>query len=354
MHKKIITKSMIIITLILCFNLSVSAQETTMYRKSSRVVKGEWVKTDYLSSWDNSPIMEYRLERDDGEIEYISERYAKAWLSKPQEISIETPYEQYEARKWGYRTINEFSEDEKTTLYAGDRTMVVPYFLVNTYLKLGWCESVVKLYALDGRELFVSENSKEEYLNLGWYENPVIVLYTLDGREEVFLVEEAEAQCSVGWYREKPVLLYTIDGRRQYFPANEVDAQCSVGWYTKSPVTLYTLDGRSQAFPVEKVAEQRTVGWYYLSEIEKMNKLKELAKSFYIGQKVWKKEGNYYVIGNVVGIDGGTISVWWDRFKDWDWYGVYNQSDILIAERMTHINLGTIYTYNADEINPYK
>ena len=86
----------------------------------------------------------------------------------------------------------------------------------------------------------------------------------------------------------------------------------------------------------------------------KINELKELAKSFYIGQKVWKSQSGYYVIGNVVGIDGGTISVWWDRFKDWDWYGVYNQSDILIAERMTHINLGTIYTYNADEINPYK
>ncbi len=242
-----------------------------------------------------------------------------------QELNVEGN-ELYYATMSGYKTIDEFSENEKTTLYAGDgRTHTVPNFL------------------------------KETYLGVGWYEKPVVTLYTADGRQAVFYVDEADAQCAVGWYREKPVMLYTLDGRNQLFLAKDVDAQCTVGWYKSKPVTLYTLDGRSQVFPLEEADAQRTVGWYYAFEIEKKKQLQALARSFYVGQRVWMERASiFYPSGYITAIGDETVSVVWNRFYDYEWFRVYDQPKILLAEAVTGISLGTEYAYAADKIYPYK
>ncbi len=231
----------------------------------------------------------------------------------------------YYAKISGYKTIDEFRADEKVTLYAGDgRTLTIPDFL------------------------------KQTYLNLGWYERPVTTLYALDGRQQVFYDEQVEAQCTVGWYKEKPVILYALDGRQQYFLPKDVEAQCTVGWYKTAPVTLYTRDGRSKVFSPNEVEKQRSVGWYYKSELERINELEKIAKSFYVGQKVWLSGKAYTPVGYVTTINGGNIYVLWKYFYDWNSYRIYNQQDILIAERSTGITLGTIYGYSADAISKYK
>lgn len=259
-----------------------------------------------------------------------------------------------EARNWGFKTLDEYSENEKVTLYATERTLTIPKFLKETYLNLGWVESLITLHAPDGRTLGVAPYDKQTYLNLGWYERPVTTLYTLDGRKQVFYNEDVEAQCSVGWYKEKPVLLYTLDGRKEYFLPKDVEAQCAVGWYKSAPVTLYTLDGRSKAFPASEVGAQSKVGWYTKREIEKIRELEYIASSFSIGQKVWLYGYAYTPVGYVTDISGGTVYVKWSYFYDWDWYRVYKQQDILYAEAHCGITLGKTYGISADRIRAYK
>lgn len=268
------------------------------------------------------------------------------------EIEVESNIDK--ARQWGYKTIEEYDDSDVITLYATEKSVTIPKFLKEDYLNVGWHEKLITLYAPDGRTLDVTPDDKHVYLNLGWYEKPVTTLYTLDGRQHVFYNEELDAQCNVGWYREKPVLLYTLDGRKEFFHVNQVEAQLSVGWYRMPPVTLYTLDGRSKVFPAEAADEQRHVGWYYKSEIDKIHQQQLLAKSFYIGQKVWKKGTAYIPVGYVTSIDNGNIFVSWEYFYDWNSYRIYNQQDILYAERFTGITLGQIYCYPADTINVYK
>lgn len=229
------------------------------------------------------------------------------------------------ARYWGYKTINEYSESEKVKLYSNDKTLVVPWFM------------------------------KETYLNLGWKDAEQIMLYTLDGRAEGFSADEVEAQCAVGWYKEKPVMLYTLDGRSEYFLQSDVDMQCEVGWYRQRPVTLYTKDGRSEAFPADKVDEQRAVGWYYKSDLDRLESLRAKAANFYVGQRVWRDSVNsYYPIGRIVAVGDTTVTVVWDTFYTYEWSLVYSQTGIKSAERITKITLGSRYTYDADEISAYK
>lgn len=276
------------------------------------------------------------------------------WKYTPQEIDVDDR-DLSVAKAWGYKSIDEFTENEKVTLYSSEKTLVIPKFIKDLYLSLGWEETYITLYAPEGRTLDVGTSGKQTYLNLGWYEKPVITLYALDGRQENFFVSEADAQCEVGWYQEKPEILYTLDGRKQYFLPSEIDAQCAVGWYKKPPVTLYTLDGRSSIFPADKVQEQRTVGWYTASEIEHMNYLNTLSKKFYINQKVWKYQQNgYYTVGKITAINGGTISVRWDSFYDYDWLPISAQTDIRLAEIRSGVTLQNIYSYSADEIHAYK
>lgn len=244
-------------------------------------------------------------------------------LANVHELDVESYYS--EAYDHGFKSIYGFRNDERTTLYATEgKTLVIPNFMKDTYLKLGWSdETLITLYSLDGRTLDVTPNDKQTYLNLGWYEQPSKMLYTLDGRQEVFPESEVEAQCGVGWYTEKPVLLYTLDGREQYFPANEADAQRKVGWYGK--------------YEIKRIAE-----------------LEKIAKTFYIGEKVWKRINGYYAVGYITAIYGGTLTVKWTKLYDYNWIWAYNQTEILTAEYFTGVRIGNQYNYPADEISVYK
>ncbi len=58
----------------------------------------------------------------------------------------------------------------------------------------------VTLYALDGRELEISVEEKEIYLNLGWYEKPVQIIYDCKNNEEIVYCEDVNNLISTGNY----------------------------------------------------------------------------------------------------------------------------------------------------------
>lgn len=288
-------------------------------------------------------------------VPYREMKFSPFYLDESQHEIEVGDYEIDKARKWGYKTIDEYDAEDIVTLYATEKTIKIPKFLKDTYLNVGWVESLITLYAPDGRTLKVTPHDKQTYINLGWFDRPVSTLYTLDGRKKIFYNDEVEAQCNVGWYREKPVRLYTLDGREKLFLPSQVEAQCSVGWYKTAPVTLYTRDGRSKVFAPDEVDAQRSVGWYYKSELDKINELVNMAKTFYVGQKVWlNRIAAYNPVGYIVSKNDTEVVVNWKHFYDYNWYRVYSQNDIQIAEIVTGITLGNNYTYSADKISAYK
>ena len=241
----------------------------------------------------------------------------------------------------------------------------VPENEVEFFKSCGWYlesdltpENKVTLYAPDGRTIDIHKSEIEAYKNVGWYEEPVVTLYTEDGRSDCFSQSEVEAQLTVGWYREPFVELYSWDGRSQSFPQSEVESQLTVGWYKEPFITLYAWDGRSQKFPKSEVKAQKTVGWYEKWELdnlkseqaEKDRKNIELAKNFYIGQRVCGSVFSYEWYGTVKDINNGKILVNWDAFYDSYGFRITNQMEIISLEYALGVYINEPTWYDASQV----
>lgn len=70
----------------------------------------------------------------------------------------------------------------------------------------------IVLYALDGRELEISIEEKEIYLNLGWYEKPVQIIYDCNNNEKIVFCKEVEYLINSGnYFLEKRILVNKED-----------------------------------------------------------------------------------------------------------------------------------------------
>lgn len=76
---------------------------------------------------------------------------------------------------------------------AVDSTSSMP---VNASIK----PDMITLHALDGRELEISIEEKEIYLDLGWYERPVQIIYDCNNNEEIVYSDDVEYLIGTGKY----------------------------------------------------------------------------------------------------------------------------------------------------------
>ena len=85
-------------------------------------------------------------------LEYVEKGFGGAiWERTPMELVVDWK-DIPDAKKWGYKTIDEYSDSEKITLYATEKTLTIPKFMKQTYLELGWYESLIT-YMLRVEEL---------------------------------------------------------------------------------------------------------------------------------------------------------------------------------------------------------
>ena len=260
----------------------------------------------------------------------------------------------------GWYLESDLTPENKVTMYAPDgRTIDIHKSEVEAYKNVGWYEEpMVTLYAEDGRSQYFPQSEVEAQLTVGWYRDPFVKLYAWGGKSEYFPQSEVEAQLTVGWYREPFVELYSWDGRSQYFPQSEVEAQLTVGWYKDPLVTLYSWDGRSQKFPKSEVKAQKSVGWYEKWELdnlkaeqeEKQRKNIELAKKFYVGQRVCGSVFSYEWYGTVKDIKNGKILVNWDSFYDSYGFRITNQMEIISLEYALGIYINDPTWYDASQV----
>jgi cell division protein YceG involved in septum cleavage len=88
------------------------------------------------------------------------------------------------------------------------------------------------LYSVDGRTMIVtSEEHKNAQLTVGWSVEKPIVVYNTNNETTTILVEQLEEYINAGWYTEPVTKLYAADGREEYFVNSMVEAQCTVGWF---------------------------------------------------------------------------------------------------------------------------
>lgn len=128
---------------------------------------------------------------------------------------------------------------------------------------------LVTVYTSDGEEIEIAAELKDEYLNNGYYAEPVKMIYSKTMKIKVvpeseldeWLADEVE-----GWSLEKYVMLYAKDGRERPTLESEVEAYLNVGWFEEKYVTLYALDAhgylKTGSFKESDVEAQLTVGWH--------------------------------------------------------------------------------------------
>ena len=88
------------------------------------------------------------------------------------------------------------------------------------------------LYSMDGRTMIAtSEEHKDAQLTVGWSIAEPMTVYNVDNESTTIFVEDLEEYLEAGWYTEPVTKLYAEDGREEYFLNSMVDAQLTVGWF---------------------------------------------------------------------------------------------------------------------------
>ena len=88
------------------------------------------------------------------------------------------------------------------------------------------------LYSRDGRTMIAtSEAHRDAQCTVGWSVTPPVTIYNQNNESLSVFVEEVDQYLNTGWYPEPVTKLYAADGREQYFLNSRVEAQCTVGWY---------------------------------------------------------------------------------------------------------------------------
>ena len=160
------------------------------------------------------------------------------------------------------------------TMYSIDETMtnvteieINPY-LRDEYLAVGYLDfSPLKMYSMDGREIYVAQNRVTDFQSVGWYLDKADVTVTMYADErtlEVFKGQIADYQ-AVGWSLEPVRIMYAEDGRTIYVPESQIEAFEAVGWYTSKydvMITVYAADGRTMKIFRGQTEAYKAVGWY--------------------------------------------------------------------------------------------
>ena len=156
-----------------------------------------------------------------------------------------------------------------------------------------------KLYAPDGRTINVHESEVGAYVNVGWYEYPVVTMYAPDGRSVVVSESRVHEWEMTGWINgNKKTVIYAGDGRMATIPLWQKSTYLGLGWYG-DPVYEYYHNtsvpnyGYVTKEPIEAFNIIYDSHFYsYTSTVDNVNKY-----MIYLAENGWKlfeknKEGN--------------------------------------------------------------
>lgn len=153
------------------------------------------------------------------------------------------------------------------TMYAPDgRTIEVSQGDVWAWKSVGWYEyPVVTMYAPDGRTVNVSTEAVGEWEIAGWTDGrKTITIYAPDGRTAIIPLYQLQAYLNVGWYDKPLVTMYSIDGRRCNVAESQAESYHRVGWYYTPVAQLYASGSRRIVVPLSEVYSYRLLGWHTL------------------------------------------------------------------------------------------
>lgn len=127
-------------------------------------------------------------------------------------------------------------------------------------------ETTQLLYAIDGRQINVSKDDVEKYLELWWYELPVMYVYAPDGRTEIIPIKDLSAWEQVGWYYYPVVTVYSPDKAATVISIDILNEWKAAGWYEYPVARVYASDGRESIIAASEVDNWISAGWYRTRE----------------------------------------------------------------------------------------
>lgn len=203
---------------------------------------------------------------------------------------------------------NEIDEtkQQNVTLYSLTGTMQINAADIEEYLENGWyTEPVVTMYAADGRTRVTLESEVEAYKNVGLYTEPVVTMYAADGRTRVTLKPEVEAYKGVGWYIEPVVTMYAADGRTRVTLESEIEAYKNVGWYTEPVMIMYAADGRTIVIKETEINIYKSIGWFSEPQVSNTDSVNnEFPTNDYFLNFAKQNAQSAYKKSNPEGVDG--------------------------------------------------
>lgn len=169
------------------------------------------------------------------------------------------------------------------TMYAPDgRTIEVSQGDVWAWKSVGWYEyPVVTMYAPDGRTVNVSTEAVGEWEIAGWTDGrKTITIYAPDGRTAIIPLYQLQAYLNVGWYDKPLVTMYSIDGRWCNIPESQTENYHSLGWYYTPVEQLYASGKKRIVVPLSEVYSYRQVGWHTLQSFLLSHSMNEIEVEF--------------------------------------------------------------------------
>ena len=123
-----------------------------------------------------------------------------------------------------------------------------------------------QLYAIDGRQITVSTDEVEEYLQQWWYKYPVMYVYSPDGRAEIIPSADLSAWEQKGWYYYPVKTVYTTENRSAVISIDVLEDWKKVGWYEYPVTKVYASNGREAVIASSLLDSWLSAGWFKTKE----------------------------------------------------------------------------------------
>ena len=108
--------------------------------------------------------------------------------------------------------------------------LVLTFLMCISFLNVAYAQQTT-VYHGDGRTEVVDDYSLSDYLNNGWYTEPVVTIYTINNVSSVVYQYDAHVHLANGWYPAPVTEIFAPGGYSSIVYTADVPTHLANGWY---------------------------------------------------------------------------------------------------------------------------
>lgn len=144
----------------------------------------------------------------------------------------------YDYEAYGYLT-GGYTEKQKTVvMYSPEgKTEYIAVHLISEYRAQGYnTRETILMYSADGRKEHIQNALVEQRISEGWSTEPFkITLYNHNGDIILADLHEKDNYLAVGWYEEPVIPMYHNNGTKIFVKKSDMELYIALGWSTAMP-----------------------------------------------------------------------------------------------------------------------